>query len=192
MSKQDMEIREELTQEGVQLNQAYMNRLFCTTRERVGYILKSALGGLDLGKYDLNSELFLYKLFGLSPTSYAKALVGFGIYDMVNDPVSALIIDNMRSRWGKFKPFQYLALIPNLLIGFFTCILPAFANGRGYDEPKRLNIYILIKYMSETVNAFVGGGGYIDKVFTPNPNERTSMLVVAKFFADIRLPVRQM
>ncbi len=188
MSKQDVEVREELTQEDVQLNQAYMNRLFCTTRERVGYILKSALGGLNLGKYDLDSELFLYKLFGLSPTSYAKALVGFGIYDMVNDPISALIIDNMRSRWGKFKPFQYLALLPNLLIGFFTCILPAFANQRGYDEPKRLNTYVLIKYMSETVNAFVGGGGYIDKVFTPNPNERTSMLVVAKFFADVRLP----
>lgn len=176
--------------ESGQLNQAYMNRLFCSTKERISYTLKSALGGLNLGKYDTGSEIFLYKFYGLTPLRYSKASAGLGIYDMINDPLSAAIIDNMRSRWGKFKPFQYLSLLPSLAIGFFLCILPAFANDRGFDETQRLYTYMAIMYISETVNAFFGGSGYIDNVFTPNPNERTSLLVVAKFFADIKLPTQ--
>lgn len=172
------------------LNQAYMNRLFCSTRERVAYTLKAAFGGLNLGKYDVGSEIFLYKFFGLSPLRYAKASAGLGVYDMINDPLSAAIIDNMRSRWGKFKPFQYLSLLPSLAIGFFLCILPAFANNRGFDESQRLFTYMAIMYINETVGAFFGGGGYIDNVFTPNPNERTSLLVLAKFFADVKIPAQ--
>ncbi len=170
------------------LEQAYMNRLFCSTKERLAYVLKCALGDLNIGKYDIDSDIFMYKLFGLRPTHYAKAKVGLGIYDMINDPLSALIIDNMRSRWGKFKPFQYLALIPSLIVGFFTCILPMLANAGGYNEKQRLRSFMIIKYASETIGAFFGGGGYIDNVFTPNPNERSALLVVAKFFSGIRLP----
>ena len=181
---------QEVSYENGQLNRAYMNRLFCSTRERVAYTLKSALGKLDIGKYDIGTEIFLYKFYGLSPLSYAKAAAGLGVYDMINDPLTAAIIDNMRTRWGKFKPFQYLALLPSLAIGFFLCILPMFANNRGMDESQRLWTYMAIMYISETVGAFFGGGGYIDNVFTPNPNERTSMLVVAKFFADVKVPAQ--
>ena len=180
----------DVTYEGIQLNQAYMNRLFCSTRERVAFTLKSALGKLTIGKYDIGTEIFLYKFFGLSPLAYGKATVGLGIYDMINDPLSAAIIDNMRSRWGKFKPFQYLALLPSLSIGFFLCILPMFADNRKMDAAQRLTLYMTIMYINETVGAFFGGGGYIDNVFTPNPNERTSMLVFAKFFEDVRIPAQ--
>ncbi|MBQ7639135.1 MAG: MFS transporter, partial [Clostridia bacterium] len=102
------EINENGTFESAQLNQAYMNRLFCSTRERVAFTLKAAFGKMDLGKYDTGSEIFLYKFFGLSAYNYGKAAAGLGVYDLINDPLSAAIIDNMRSRWGKFKPFQYL------------------------------------------------------------------------------------
>ena len=179
-----------VTYESANLNQAYMSRLFCSTRERVAYILKSAFGKMNLGKYDTDSEIFLYKFFGLSPLAYGKATVGLGIYDMINDPLSAAIIDNMRSRWGKFKPFQYLSLLPSLAIGFFLCILPMYAEGRGMDAAQRLTLFMAIKYINETVGAFFGGGDYIENVFTPNPNERTSMLVVSKFFSDVRVPAQ--
>lgn len=164
---------------------AYMNRLFCSTKERVAYILKSAFGDLSLGKYDIGSDFHLYKIYGLSPTGYAKAKVGLGIYDMVNDPLSAAIIDNMRSRWGKFKPFQFLSIIPNVLIGFFNCILPLLAMNLDFDAGTKLWVYMAVAYLSETVNAFVGGGGYIDNVFTPNPNERSSLLLAAKFVSEL-------
>ncbi len=169
---------------------AYMNRMFCSTKERVAYIVKCATGALSMGKYDTGSELFLYKILGLDAYAHGNAQVTLGIYDLINDPLSAVIIDKMRTRWGKFKPFQYLALIPSLLVGFITCILPVICDSNGLDAAQRLMLYMIISYISETVGAFFGGGGYIENVFTPNPNERTSMIVTANFASDLfkRLP----
>lgn len=163
----------------------YMNRLFCSTKERVAYIVKSAIGGITLGKYDVSSEFYLNKLCGISPMGLAKANVGLGIYDMINDPLSAVIIDNMRSRWGKFKPFQFLSLVPNLIIGFFQCIFPLIILSNGCDDNTKLWIWMAVSYTSETIGAFFGGGGYIDNVFTPNPNERSRLLLAAKFVSEL-------
>ncbi|MBQ4102967.1 MAG: MFS transporter [Clostridia bacterium] len=169
---------------------AYMNRMFCSTKERVAYIIKCAAAELSMGKYDTGSELFMYKILGLNPEAHGNAAVGLGIYDLINDPLSAVIIDKMRTRWGKFKPFQYLSLIPSLVVGFVTCILPIICDSYALDAAQRLILYMIISYVSETVGAFFGGGGYIDNVFTPNPNERTSLLVSSRFAGDLfkRLP----
>ncbi len=164
---------------------AYMNRRFCSTKERVVYILKTATAELSMGKYDSSSELFLYKLFGLNAEAHGNAAVTLGIYDLINDPLSAVIIDKMRTRWGKFKPFQYLALIPSMLVGFITCVMPLIADAHGMNAAQRLIFYMIISYVSETVGAFFGGGGYIDNVFTPNPNERTALLVSSRFASDL-------
>ncbi len=164
---------------------AYMNRNFCSTKERVTYILKTATAELTLGKYNTDSELFLYKIFGLNAEAHGNAAVTLGIYDLINDPLSAVIIDKMRTRWGKFKPFQYLALIPSILVGFITCIMPLIADANGMNAVQRLIFYMIISYISETVGAFFGGGGYIDNVFTPNPNERTALLVSSRFASDL-------
>ncbi len=164
---------------------AYMNRNFCSTKERVTYILKTATAELTLGKYDTGSELFLYKIFGLNAEAHGNAAVTLGLYDLINDPLSAVIIDKMRTRWGKFKPFQYLALIPSILVGITTCIMPLIADAQGMDAAQRLIFYMILSYISETVGAFFGGGGYIDNVFTPNPNERTALLVSSRFASDL-------
>lgn len=167
------------------INEAYMNRLFCSTKERVGYILYKSFGATNLGKYDIGGDIWLYKIYDISPTGYAKAQAGLGIYDMINDPLSAAIIDNLRTRWGKFKPFQYLAMLPNVATGLITCLLPLIAMMMGFDQGKRLLVYMIICYINETVAAFFGGGGYIENVFTPNPNERTSLNVSANFVSDL-------
>lgn len=164
---------------------AYMNRIFCSTRERVAYVLKAAFGSLNLGKYDTGTDFHLYKIYGISPTQLANANIGLGIYDMLNDPLSAAIIDNMRSRWGKFKPFQFLSILPNIVIGLFNCILPLLAMNLNFNGTTKLWVWMAVAYATETVNAFVGGGGYIDNVFTPNPNERSQLLLAGKFVSEL-------
>ncbi len=166
-------------------SQAYMNRMFCSTQERIAYVLKTSLGQITLGKYDTTSDLFLYKIFGLVPTQFAKANAGLLIYDMINDPLTAAIVDNMRSRWGKFKPFQWMALLPSLVLGIITCLIPLLNFNPNYSEGNKLWIYMAVLYANETVGALFSGGGYIDRVFTPNPNERTSLLTSGKFVEDL-------
>ena len=197
MSEPEREINTVLTdsdESHMQTSTAYMNRLFCSTRERIGYILKTSFAKISLGQYDTDSDLFLYSIYKVNPRDYAKKYVWLGLYDMINDPLSAAIVDNMRTRWGKFKPFQYLALLPNTAIGLITCLLPLIAGMLGFGEnpAKKLVLYMIIKYASETVTAFFSGGDYIDKVYTPNPNERTTLLVAAKFISEFfsKLPAQ--
>ena len=178
-------VPESFEAEAPKMNQAYMNRLFCPTKERIGYVLSSAFGGLNLGKFDVGSDIWTYKIMGLDPVKLGNAEGVLGIYDMINDPLSAAIIDNMRTRWGKFKPFQFLSLLPSVLTGIFTCFMPVIAAAWGLDAGKKLVMYMVIRYINETVGAFFGGGGYINNVFTPNPNERTSLLVSANFVKDL-------
>ncbi|MBO4894654.1 MAG: MFS transporter [Clostridia bacterium] len=184
MSEEKVRTSEQL-EESFNMNQAYMNRLFCTTKERVGYIAYSALHELSLGKYDVGADIWLYKIFGVQPKSLAKATATLTVYDIINDPVSAAIIDNMRTRWGKFKPFQYLAMLPSILSGLYTVFLPLIAAYFNMNAGQKLISYMVLMYFNETVGAFFGGGGYIDNVFTPNPNERTSLLVSANFVHDL-------
>ncbi|NLA77356.1 MAG: hypothetical protein GX851_05950, partial [Clostridiales bacterium] len=167
---------------------AYMNRSFCSTRDRIAYILQTSVGTLGLGKYDVSSDYYLYKILALQPSALPKAKIGLGKYNMVNNPPSAAIIDNMRSRWGKFKPFQYLSIIPSFAVGLITCLLPMIFTAGGFGDTKKLWIYMALSYLGETIGAFFGGGGYIDNVFTPNPNERTALLTVSKFFSGSKFP----
>ena len=176
---------EETEAKAPEMNRAYMDRLFCSTKERVSYVSFKALGELKLDGNDIGSSLWLNKIYGVLPTKYADAMAVLGIYDMINDPVSAAIIDNMRTRWGKFKPFQYLSLLPGVLMGIFGCLLPVIANSFAMDAAARLVMLMIFNYANETIGAFFGGGGYIENVFTPNPNERTSLLVSAKFVKDL-------
>ena len=164
---------------------AYMNRLFCSTKERVTYIAKMTVAGMSIGKYDTGTDIFFTDILHISLLDRAKANVGLVAYDLINDPLSAMIIDNMRSRWGKFKPFLFLSAVPSFAVGFINCILPMLCIALGFGEAKRLWVYMALSYITETINAFFGGGGYIDNVFTPNPNERTSLLTASKLVADL-------
>ena len=42
------------------------------------------------------------------------------IFDALNDPITGLVIDNIRSPWGKFKP---AILVGGILSAFFSLIL---------------------------------------------------------------------
>lgn len=174
-------------EEQTTINQSYMNRLFCSTKERITFVLLNCVSGMRLGDYELGSDIFLYKIFGItSPTRYAKASLWLKTYDIINDPLTAVIVDNMRTRWGKFKPFQYLYFLPGLITGFINCILPMLSLAFGWQDTQRIYAMIALNFCSETLGALIGsGGGYLGTVFTPNPDERTSLVLAAQFVDDL-------
>lgn len=174
--------------------QSYMNRMFCTTKERVSYILYTAFGSMGTGSFEPGGEIWVNKIYNIDPEKLSYAKAGLTVYDMLNDPLTAAIIDNMRTRWGKFKPFQWLSILPAVILGLFVCLLPSIASAAGLDASKRLLYYMIYLYVNETISAFFGGGGYIKNVFTPNPNERTALLVSANFVGDLmkKLPSQVM
>ena len=187
MDEEKVRNSSELEEQPPKMNMAYMNRLFCTTKERIAYILYTGYGGTSLGKYDVGSDIWLYDMYGVKPAAFGKAQATLGVYDIINDPLTAAIVDNMRTRWGKFKPFQFLGLIPMILGGIYTCMLPIIANHFAWNASTRLIGYMVLCYYNETIGALIGTGNasYINNVFTPNPNERTSLLVSARFVESL-------
>ena len=168
----------ETEEQAPEMNQAYMDRLFCSTKERIAYVSFKALGGIKLGSNDVGSSLWLNKIYGVLPTKYANAMAILGIYDMINDPLSAAIIDNMRTRWGKFKPFQYLSLLPGVIMGIFSCIMPLVANAMGMDAAARLVMLMIFNYANETIGAFFGlvSAKFVSDLIAKFPGQLLSIL----------------
>ena len=162
-----------------------LNRRYVSQLERIIYVIKCSVAGMGLGKFDTGTDIFMYQILGIKPIAFAKAQGLLLIYDMINDPLSAAIVDNMRTRWGKFKPFLYFGVAPSTLLGLFNCFLPYIAMTFDYDEGQKLAAYMTIMWLSETIGALFGGGGYIDNVFTPSPNERTELLTISKFMSEL-------
>lgn len=164
---------------------AKLDRIYCSNAERIVYTIKNSVTGMSLGNFSMGSEIYLYQIFGLKPLALAKARAGLTLFDMLNDPLSAVIVDRMRTRWGKFKPFQFGTIIPSTLLGMFNCFMPLIALYFGMNSHEKLIMYMASAYIGETIGALFSGAGYIDLVFTPNPQERTNLLTAAKFLSDI-------
>lgn len=164
---------------------AKLDRIYCSNAERIVYTVKRSVSGMSLGNFSMGSDIYLYQIFGLKPLALAKARAGLTLFDMLNDPLSAVIVDRMRTRWGKFKPFQFGTIIPSTMLGMFNCFMPLIAIMFGMNAHEKLIMYMASAYLGETIGALFSGAGFIDLVFTPNPQERTSLNTASEFLADI-------
>ncbi len=103
------------------------------------------------------------------------------IWDAVNDPLMGVIIDNTRSRWGKFKPW---VLIGALLSGISIFIL--FQDFGLSGKPSFLIVFFLAYFFFEatyTINDISYWSIY--PALTTNPKERESIGSLARFAASI-------
>lgn len=112
-----------------------------------------------------------------------RAIVGVftGIWDTINDLVIAGLVDNTRTRIGKFRPYILGFQIPLTLIGLLYWFIPFFfPNTPGTFVPK-LIFYFVFNVITETGGTFTATakGGYMTTL-TPNPNERVRLITLAE------------
>ncbi|MDD4212790.1 MAG: glycoside-pentoside-hexuronide (GPH):cation symporter [Bacilli bacterium] len=102
------------------------------------------------------------------------------IWDAVNDPLMGVIVDNTRTRWGKFKPW--------VLIGAITsgiCIFLLFQDF-GLSGVPFLVVFTTIYFLFEatfTTNDIAYWSMY--PAFTSDPKERESIGSLARFTASL-------
>ena len=84
-------------------------------------------------------------MVGLSNSGLAIVtglLLVFRVFDSVNDPFMGIIVDNTRTKWGKFKPW---ILIGMLTSGLLTAIL--FHNITGMKESTYIVIFAVVYFL---------------------------------------------
>lgn len=151
-----------------------------TWREKIGYGVGAI--GLDLSygmfysflSYYLSSVLGLKEAFLLLLTPLAR------IWDGINDPMMGTIVDNTKTKAGKYRPWIIIGAICNAVVLFL--LFTSF----GMSGTK-LYIYIGVMYILWGMTNTMADIPYWSMVpsFTSDPGDRNMVSTVARTFSGL-------
>lgn len=157
-----------------------MSDYITTWREKIGYGIGAV--GLDLSyglfysflSYYLSSVLGLKEAFLLVLTPLAR------IWDGINDPMMGTIVDNTRTRMGKYRPWIIIGACCNAVV--LSLLFTSF----GMSGTK-LYIYIAVMYVLWGMTNTMADIPYWSMVpsFTNDPKDRNMISTVARTFSGI-------
>lgn len=157
-----------------------MSEYKTTWREKIGYGIGAV--GLDLSygmfysflSYYLSSVLGLKEAFLLLLTPLAR------IWDGINDPMMGTIVDNTKTKMGKYRPWILIGAICNATVLFLL-----FTNF-GLSGTK-LYIYIGVMYILWGMTNTMADIPYWSMVpsFTSDPKDRNLVSTVARTFSGL-------
>lgn len=127
-----------------------------TLSRPVSFWVKLVYGAGDVGMASFNTlRQFFYAIFltdtvGLDPRlASITAFLGV-IWDALNDPLVGAISDNVRTRWGRRRPFLLFFTVPFALGFVFLWSVPPIHN------QVLLALYVMMTYMlSDTLQTLV-------------------------------------
>ena len=149
-------------------------------RETVAYILNDVSNTFGIGYGDR----YIWDVVHIDFTVSAVVNLFTSAWDIINDLLLATIVDNTRTRIGKFRPYLLGMQIPLTLLGMLYWMLPVFfPNTSGTYIPK-LIFYFTFNIIQETAGTAISlaKGGYMSTI-TPNPNERVRMIMLAELLS---------
>lgn len=102
------------------------------------------------------------------------------LFDAVNDPVMGLVVDNTRTRWGKFRPWILLGTILNAVVLVFLFLNPGLDGGRQLT-------YIAVTYLLWGITYTLMDIPYWSMIpaLTDDEKERDTISVIPRIFASV-------
>lgn len=147
-------------------------------KETVAYLFNDWSNSFNIDSF---KERYIWDVVHIDFTLSAALNLVTTAWDIINDTFVSVIVDNTRTRIGKFKPYLVAMQIPLTVIGMFYWLIPVFfPNTDGTFIPK-LIFYYLFSVVNETAGTFtsVAKSGYMSTI-TPNPNERVRLITLAE------------
>ncbi|MBQ7547285.1 MAG: MFS transporter [Clostridia bacterium] len=156
----------------------YRSYNYVGTKETIAYLFNDFSNSFNINGFQQRYIWDVVKIdFGIS------AVVGLftGAWDVINDTFISAIVDNTRTRIGKFRPYLVLFQIPMTLIGLLYWFLPYFFPNTAATYIPKLIFYFAFNVLTETANTFTGvaRSGYMSTI-TPNPTERVRLITLAE------------
>lgn len=126
--------------------------------------------------------IFFTDEVGISSVFVGSLFFFARFWDAINDPIMGLIVDNTKSKWGKFRPWILIGTLMNALVLVFL-----FLNPANFLEGKMVYVYCAVTYILWGMTYTVMDIPYWSMIpsFTSDPDERDKIAVIPRIFATL-------
>ena len=156
----------------------YRSYNYVGTKETLAYLFNDFSNSFNINGY---KERYIWDVVKIDFGIAAIVNIFTGAWDVINDIFISAIVDNTRTRIGKFRPYLVMMQIPLTLIGLLYWFIPYIFPGTPGTFIPKLIAYFGFNVLTETANTFTGvaRSGYMSTI-TPNPNERVRLITLAE------------
>ncbi len=137
--------------------------------------------GKDL-VYAIVATFFMFYLTDtckISPIFIGNLFLAARLFDAINDPIMGLVVDNTRTRWGRFRPWILLGTILNAIVLVFLFLNP------GLSGTQQL-VYIATTYILWGLTYTLMDIPFWSMIpaLTDDEKERDTISVIPRIFAS--------
>ncbi|MBC2851953.1 melibiose:sodium transporter MelB [Cetobacterium sp. 8H] len=153
----------------------------------VSFKMKLSYGLGALGKDYACAIVYIFLMYyftdvlGLAPAFVGSLFLVARMWDAINDPAMGMIVDNTRTKWGKFRPWILIGTVLNAL-----ALIAMFFRPDGF-EGKTLYVYISIVYILWGMTYTVMDIPFWSMIpaLSSDKKEREEIAVVPRIFASL-------
>ncbi len=119
-------------------------------QEKLNFTTKLAYGSGDMGPAITANILVFFLLFFFTnvaglPAGLSGSILAIGkISDAINDPITGILSDRTRTRWGRRMPWMLFGAIPFGIFFFLQWIVPQFSNDTTVNNWCLFAYYVVI------------------------------------------------
>lgn len=175
-----MENNRENTAESTKIN-VYENFNYVGVKESAAYVLNDVSNTFNINSF---KERYIWDVVKVDFTVSAVVNIITGAWDTINDILLGSLVDNTRTRIGKFRPYLLGLQIPLTLLGAVYWMIPLFFPSSSAVHIPKLIFYFAFSIIQETATTAVdlAKGGYMSTT-TPNPDERVRLITLAELLS---------
>lgn len=175
-----MENNRENTAENTKVN-VYENFNYVGVKESAAYVLNDVSNTFNINSF---KERYIWDVVKVDFTVSAVVNIITGAWDTINDILLGSLVDNTRTRIGKFRPYLLGLQIPLTLLGAVYWMIPLFFPSSSAVHIPKLIFYFAFSVIQETATTAVdlAKGGYMSTT-TPNPDERVRLITLAELLS---------
>ncbi len=125
--------------------------------------------------------IYMTDTVGLSPLFVGNLFLVARVWDAVNDPMMGFVVDNTRTKWGKFRPWILIGSVANAVVLVFLFHKPASLSGFG------LYAYFSVMYILWGMTYTLMDIPYWSMLpsLSKTKEERDQMSVIPRIFASL-------
>lgn len=156
----------------------YRGYNYVGVKETVSYLFNDWSNTFNINDF---KERYIWDVVHIDFTVSAVMNLVTTAWDIINDTFISVIVDNTRTRIGKFRPYLVGMQLPLSLMGIFVWLLPLFFHDTSGTDIPKLIYYYAFAVINETAGTFtsVAKSGYMSTI-TPNPDERVRLITLAE------------